>query len=249
MKIPQIISPDGHINAIHPGKNEEKILRAQFLFPFVSDYICGAIREGKPFIFSGRSGNAQIGIKTDQLYPNKLPQEQRPEVAFFGRSNVGKSSLINTLLGRRGVARISKTPGKTRSANYFLINDRFFFVDMPGYGFARAPKPEIARWTKIFDQYVQDTTRNNGLIQLIDARHDPTSSDIENVRRLSAAGRPVCLVFNKSDKVKPSQFNRRIRDSISCMEVSKDAAVITFSSVSGDGRRELWRWIEEVLSL
>ena len=182
-------------------------------------------------------------------YPHKLPKEQRPEVALFGRSNVGKSSLINTLLGRRGVARISKTPGKTRSANYFLINDRFFFVDMPGYGFARASRPEIARWSKIFDQYLRDTTRNNAIIQLLDARHDPTSADIENVRRMSATERPLCLVFNKSDKVKPSQFNRRIRDSLSKMEVSEKAAVITFSSVSGDGRRELWAWIQEVLSL
>ena len=124
-------------------------------------------------------------------YPHKLPREQRPEVAVFGRSNVGKSSLLNTLLGRHGVARISKTPGKTRSANFFKINDRFFVVDMPGYGFARASKAEIARWTKIFNQYVDDTERNNALIQLIDIRHDPTAADVENARRLSRTGRPL----------------------------------------------------------
>lgn len=182
-------------------------------------------------------------------YPNKLPREQRPEVALFGRSNVGKSSLINTLLGRRGVARISKSPGKTRSANFFKINDRFFLVDMPGYGFARASKAEIARWSKIFDQYVADSRRNNALIQLIDVRHDPTGADVENVRRMSETGRPLCLVFNKADKVKASQMRQRIGKSLSQLDVSGEVAVIPFSSVSGIGRRELWDWIADVLSL
>jgi GTP-binding protein len=182
-------------------------------------------------------------------YPNKLPREQRPEVAMFGRSNVGKSSLINTLLGRRGVARISKTPGKTRSANFFKINDRFFLVDMPGYGFARASKTEIARWSKIFDQYVADLGRNNALVQLIDVRHDPTSADVDNVRRMSQTGRPLCLVFNKADKVKASQLRTRIGKSLSLLDVSGDAAVIAFSSVSGVGKRELWGWIADSLEL
>jgi GTP-binding protein len=182
-------------------------------------------------------------------YPNKLPRERRPEVALFGRSNVGKSSLINTLMGRRGVARISKTPGKTRSANFFLINERFFLVDMPGYGFARASKAEIARWTRIFDQYVSDESRTNALVQLIDARHDPTSADVENVRRMSQTGRPLCLVFNKADKVKSSHISRRIRESVAKLEVSGEVAVVPFSSVSGVGKRELWAWIEDVLSL
>ena len=95
-------------------------------------------------------------------------------MAFVGRSNVGKSSLINTLLNRRGVARISKTPGKTRSANFFRINDRFHFVDMPGYGYAKVSKSEKERWMKIYEQYISDTTRKNALVQLLDIRHDPT---------------------------------------------------------------------------
>ena len=182
-------------------------------------------------------------------YPHKLPKEARPEAAFFGRSNVGKSSLINTLLGRKGVARISKTPGKTRSANFFRINDRFHFVDMPGYGYAKAPKPEKARWTKIFDQYAADDTRHNALIQLLDIRHDPTEADRESVARLSASGSPLCLVFNKSDKVKPSQTNRRIREILGHLDADPKTVVLTFSSVSGDGKRELWGWIRDILSL
>lgn len=182
-------------------------------------------------------------------YPHKLPREARPEVAFFGRSNVGKSSLINTLLGRRGVARISKTPGKTRSANFFRINERFHFVDMPGYGYAKAPKTEIARWTKIYDQYVSDDTRRNALVQILDIRHDPTEADRESVTRLTASGRVLCLVFNKSDKVKSSQLERRIGQILAHLEADSRTVVIPFSSVSGRGKRELWGWITDVLSL
>lgn len=182
-------------------------------------------------------------------YPHKLPREARPEVAFFGRSNVGKSSLINTLLHRRGVARISKTPGKTRTANFFRINDRFHLVDMPGYGYAKVSKAEKERWTKIYEQYVSDQTRRNALIQLLDMRHDPTDADRESVVRLSAASRPICLVFNKSDKVKSSQADRRIREILSRLDAAPGAVVIPFSSVSGEGKNDLWSWIEDVLSL
>ena len=182
-------------------------------------------------------------------YPNKLPRDQRPEVALFGRSNAGKSSLINTLLNRRGAARISKTPGKTRSANYFLINGRFYFVDMPGYGYAKVSKAEIARWAKIYDTYIDDRDRNNGLVQLLDIRHDPTAADRELAARLSETSRPLCLVFSKSDKVKPSQISSRVRDILSRLEVSPAAAAIPFSSVTGRGKKELWNWIRDALSL
>lgn len=182
-------------------------------------------------------------------YPHKLPREARPEVAFFGRSNVGKSSLINTLLGRKGVARISKTPGKTRSANFFRINDRFHLVDMPGYGYAKVGKVEKERWTKIFDQYARDDTRNNAIIQLLDIRHDPTEDDRESVARLSATDRPLCLVFNKSDKVSKGQVNSRIGEILRLLEANPRAVVMPFSSVSGQGKRELWGWIADFLSL
>lgn len=182
-------------------------------------------------------------------YPQKLPRVQRPEVVFFGRSNVGKSSLINTLLGRRGIARISKTPGKTRSANFFKINDRFFLVDMPGYGYARVPKAEKQRWVQILDQYLTDTTRHNSLVQLIDIRHDPTDTDVENAARLTRSGRPVCVVFNKVDKVKKGQLDKRIRDALARLHLDPKTALVPFSSVSGVGKRQLWTWIEETLSI
>jgi len=182
-------------------------------------------------------------------YPHPLPREVRPEVAFFGRSNVGKSSLINTLLGRKGVARISKTPGKTRTANFFLINKRFNFVDMPGYGYAKVSKSEISRFTRLFDQYLSDDGRENALIQIVDIRHDPTPQDVESVQRMSASGRPLCLVFNKSDKVKRGGANRAIASALKILDVPPETAVIPFSSVNGEGKGPLWDWIEEALSI
>jgi GTP-binding protein len=176
-------------------------------------------------------------------FPGGFPADARPEVALFGRSNVGKSSLINTLLGREGVARISKTPGKTRAANFFRINDRFFLVDMPGYGYAKIPRSESRRFTRMFELYLAES-RRNALVQLIDARHEPSELDLESVRRLDATGRPMCLVFTKADKVSKSSMNGRISAAIRDLEVRPDTGVVAFSSVTGHGRKELWAWIE-----
>jgi GTP-binding protein len=182
-------------------------------------------------------------------FPGGFPDDPRPEVAMFGRSNVGKSSLINSLLGRTGVARISKTPGKTRAANFFKINDTFFLVDMPGYGYAKVSKSELKRWKELFELYLAADDRRNALVQLIDARHDPTALDIESVARLDACDRPLCLVFTKADKVSGSSLHTRITQSVRMLDVRPQTGVVAFSSVTGKGRNELWAWIEGTLSL
>jgi GTP-binding protein len=182
-------------------------------------------------------------------YPAGLPEDDRPEVALFGRSNVGKSSLINTLLGRRGEARVSKTPGKTRAANYFKINERFFLVDMPGYGYARAPKTERARFQKLFEQYIEADDRRSAMVQLIDARHDPTDLDLESIDRLRRSRRPMCLVFTKADKVSRNKLDATIARSLRGMDVRPDTGVVPFSSITGQGKKELWGWIEAALTL
>ncbi|HET6348441.1 MAG TPA: ribosome biogenesis GTP-binding protein YihA/YsxC [Candidatus Krumholzibacteria bacterium] len=182
-------------------------------------------------------------------YPAGLPDDMRPEVALFGRSNVGKSSLINTLLGRRSEARVSKTPGKTRAANYFKINDRFFLVDMPGYGYAKAPKTERARFQKLFEQYIDADDRRSAMVQLIDARHDPTELDLESIERLHRSRRPMCLVFTKADKVSRGKLDATIARALRGMDVRSNTGVVPFSSVTGQGKRELWGWIESALSL
>jgi GTP-binding protein len=182
-------------------------------------------------------------------YPAGLPDAVRPEVALFGRSNVGKSSLINTLLGRRSEARVSKTPGKTRAANFFNINDAFFMVDMPGYGYAKAPKTERARFMKLFEQYIEADDRQSAMVQLIDARHEPTDLDLESIARLRKSRRPLCLVFTKADKVSRNKLDQSIAHALRGMEVRQNTGVVPFSSVTGQGKRELWAWIESALAL
>lgn len=182
-------------------------------------------------------------------YPAGLPDDPRPEVALFGRSNVGKSSLINTLLGRRDEARVSKTPGKTRTANYFAINKDFFLVDMPGYGYAKASKTERARFVKLFEQYIEADDRRSAMVQLIDARHDPTDLDIESIDRLRRSRRPLCLVFTKADKVSRNKLDASIARALRGIEVRRDTGVVPFSSVTGQGKKELWGWIETTLKL
>jgi GTP-binding protein len=182
-------------------------------------------------------------------YPHDFPGEGKPEIAFFGRSNVGKSTLINTLLSRRKAARTSKTPGKTRSANYFRINDRFFFVDMPGYGYAKAAKTEKKRWRMIIEKYLQDRDTGKGVVQLIDIRREPTPEDIEMTVALTRSNRRLCLVFNKVDKYKRSELEERIARSLDALRVESETAIIPFSSKSGVGKRELWLWIEDTLAL
>ncbi|HXV14841.1 MAG TPA: ribosome biogenesis GTP-binding protein YihA/YsxC [Candidatus Krumholzibacteria bacterium] len=177
-------------------------------------------------------------------YPGPLPDPRRPEVVFFGRSNVGKSSLINTILGRGGVARVSKTPGKTRAANFFVVNKTFMLVDMPGYGYAKVSKGEIERLRRLREQYLDAEDRDAALVQLIDARHLPTALDVESVARLSESGRPLCLVFTKADKVAKSAQKGTLARAVARLEVRPDTGVVAFSSVSGQGKLELWAWIE-----
>jgi GTP-binding protein len=177
-------------------------------------------------------------------YPGPLPDARRPEVALFGRSNVGKSSLINTLIGRGGVARVSKTPGKTRAANFFVINKDFVMVDMPGYGYAKLSKSEIERLRRLRDQYIDADDRKNTLVQLIDARHPPTALDVDSVAQLRDSGRPLCLVFTKADKVAKSSLRETLTRALARLEVSADTGVVPFSSVTGQGKDELWAWIE-----
>lgn len=177
-------------------------------------------------------------------YPSPLPAARLPEVALFGRSNVGKSSLINTLIGRGGIARVSKTPGKTRAANFFVINEDFVMVDMPGYGYAKLAKSEIARLRRLREEYLDADDRKSALVSLIDARHPPTELDVEWVSQLHESGRPLCLVFTKADKVPKSSLRETLTRALGRLDARADTGVVPFSSVTGQGKAELWAWIE-----
>ena len=178
-------------------------------------------------------------------YAQPLPALQGPEIVFLGRSNVGKSSLINTLVARRNVARTSNTPGKTRTANYYQINEQFCFVDMPGFGYAKVAKSERAQWQKLIAGYLAERAELRGIVQLFDIRHSPSREDREAAVMVSETGKRLCLVFNKVDKVKRASVDQRIADHVSALAVDPHSAVVPFSSETGEGKREMWAWISD----
>lgn len=177
----------------------------------------------------------------------EFPKAVGPEFVFIGRSNVGKSAVINTLVGRKNIARTSNTPGKTRTANFYVVNEAFCFVDVPGDGYAKVAKTERAHWQKLTAKYIASRDVLAGIVHILDARHDPSKEDRETARVLREAGRPVCLVFNKVDKVKKRHVERQITESLQALEVDPRTAVVPFSAELGEGRGPLWAWIEELL--
>lgn len=182
-------------------------------------------------------------------YAHQLPDNGMPEVAFYGRSNVGKSSILNTLLGVRNAAFASKTPGRTGNANYFLVNNRFYFVDMPGYGYAKVSKKEKKRWLVLQEQYLERESNPRGVVLILDSRHTPTEQDREMAARLAAADKRFCLVFNKVDKLRRGTVARQIAEHIDTLDVTGSIGLIPFSSVTGEGRRELTAWIAETIGV
>lgn len=163
-----------------------------------------------------------------------------PEISFLGRSNVGKSSLINSLLGRKGLARTSNTPGRTQSINFFLINERFYFVDLPGYGYARVSKTMRADWGVMAEEYLSEREELKLSIQLIDVRHKPTKLDDQLNEWLVFNKKNHIVVATKADKLSTNNLNKSLKEIKATFRKSK---IIAFSSVSGLGKDEVWQEI------
>jgi GTP-binding protein len=170
------------------------------------------------------------------------PPEDVPEVAFLGRSNVGKSSLINSLLGVRGLARTSSTPGRTQALNFFLINKRFRFVDLPGYGYARAPKSIRQSWGEMATDFLAKRASLVLSIQIVDARHDPSKLDLQLDEWLSAHAKPRVVVATKSDKLSQNELRKSLERIGRALQAT---SIIAYSAQTGRGRDALWRTIEE----
>jgi GTP-binding protein len=166
------------------------------------------------------------------------PETTLPEVAFAGRSNVGKSSLINALLRRSKAARVSNTPGRTREINFFKVNDQFILVDLPGYGYARISKERKAEWKPMIEGYLGNSPNLRGIVQLLDVRHDPTKDDLQMFGFLADVGVPTMVVLTKTDKLTKAQAAARIT-AITASLGLEDDQVIAFSSVTGAGRDDL----------
>lgn len=178
---------------------------------------------------------------------DQCPRDGRPEIAFAGRSNVGKSTLLNVLLNRQGLAKTSKKPGKTQTINFFDVNKRIYFVDLPGFGFAQVPVHLKETWGKAITSYLSERKTLRLVVHLVDSRHPPTKNDIELLDLLDEAQVPTVLVATKIDKIKPSEIKPSLDAIRSRFELDGDTLVIPFSSVSKKGIGELWRVIDDCL--
>jgi len=169
----------------------------------------------------------------------QLPREDFKEIAFLGRSNVGKSSLINSLCNRKSLARSSSDPGKTRQLNYYLINKQFYCVDLPGYGFAKVPEQIRSSWGKLIEQYLKTRRQLALVVQLVDARHEPTALDMMMVGWLEYYDIPFIVTLTKADKLPRSKMSSYIKAAKTVFApFTKCKDVIPFSSITGDGKGE-----------
>jgi GTP-binding protein len=175
------------------------------------------------------------------------PDPTLPEVAFAGRSNVGKSSLLNKLIRRRKFARVSNTPGRTREVNFFKVNDAFVLVDLPGYGYARISKERRSEWKPLIESYLKSSPQLRGIVHLLDVRHDPTNDDRQMLDFLGDLGVPTIVVLTKIDKLTNTQRTRRLPEIAAGLGLDADQ-VVPFSAVSGEGRNELAEAIEALLA-
>lgn len=182
------------------------------------------------------------------LKPSDYPKDRRPEAAFLGRSNVGKSSLLNALLGRKGLAKTSSTPGKTQTLNFFSVDERLYFVDLPGYGYAAVPKSLKEAWNRVMLDYLREREFLRLGVALVDARHKPSEHDCHMLEILEEAEVPTVIVATKIDKVVRGQRKQQLDLIRKTLGLDSEALIVPFSSVTGEGARELWKVIEEVLA-
>lgn len=180
--------------------------------------------------------------------PNQYPADDLPEIAFAGRSNVGKSSLLNFLTGRKALARTSSAPGKTRTINFYLIDDSFRFVDLPGYGYARISRSESEKWGQMMERYLTGRRNLKTVLQLVDSRHKPSAQDIQMYDFLQYYGLAGPVIATKADKLKRSELARNLRTIRQELEMDPDVPVIPVSALKKTGRAEVLAAIESYLT-
>jgi GTP-binding protein len=183
---------------------------------------------------------------TSAVQPDQYPATGFPEVAFAGRSNVGKSSLINCLLQRRKLVRTSRTPGLTQTINFFMVNGAFYFVDLPGYGYAKVPQAVRARWRPMVEGYLGTRRELRGVVQLIDLRHPPSADDLTLWNRLRSRRIPALAVFTKADKVSRPQWAKHAREAAAALGIAPADGVI-FSAATRFGWEPLWERLSQWL--
>ena len=170
------------------------------------------------------------------IRPEDFPRDRRPEIAFCGRSNIGKSSLLNTLTNVHGLARTSSSPGRTQTINFFLIDDRMYFVDLPGYGYAKVPKAVKETWGSMIEGYLSHRDPLKLVLMLVDSRMPPTDSDVTMKNWLDHQQIPSSIVLTKTDKISRNQLTQALRTSAQTLRTKE---IIPFSAVTGSGKDEL----------
>lgn len=178
-----------------------------------------------------------------------LPKNQIPEIAFAGKSNVGKSSLINGLMNRKSLARTSAQPGKTQTINFYNVNDEVYLVDLPGYGYAKVSQTIKEKWGKLIEKYLHTSKQLKAVFLLVDIRHEPSANDINMYEWIVANGYYPIIIATKADKLNRSQLQKHIKQIRVGLNVVKDTPIIPYSAVTKQGREEIWELIEYFMGL
>ncbi len=192
--------------------------------------------------------NAQIAISA--VKPTQFPNKGVPEFAFVGRSNVGKSSLINKILNRKSLARVSATPGKTITINFYDIDETIFLVDLPGYGYAKRSRDEVKSWGDMIESYLSQRPQLRQIFLLVDSRHAPTKDDVMMLEwiRTARPNEPVCVVATKMDKLKKSEIEPNLNMIYEKLELTEDDVLVPFSTKDDEGKFTIWDIINVILA-
>ncbi|NLW25754.1 MAG: YihA family ribosome biogenesis GTP-binding protein [Clostridia bacterium] len=188
-----------------------------------------------------KSSQFVISAVSKKQYPN----EGLPEIALAGRSNVGKSSLINKVINRKNLARTSGRPGKTQALNFYRINEEFFFVDLPGYGFAKVSQKIKEQWAKFIEEYLKGRKELRGVIQVVDIRHEPTNDDLTMYEWLQFYQLPTLIVATKADKISRGQWQKHTKQIKEKLKLPSSQPLVIFSAETGQGVEEVQEWIEK----
>lgn len=189
----------------------------------------------------------QVSLETVCGITSTLPQNQLPEIAFAGKSNVGKSSLINGLMNRKSLARTSSEPGKTQTINFYNINQELYFVDLPGYGYAKVSKEQKAKWGKMIENYLHKSKQLRAIFLLIDIRHEPSANDKNMYDWIVANGFEPIIIATKLDKINRSQIQKNVKIIRQTLKLKNDHVIIPFSALSKAGREEIYETIDKIL--
>lgn len=185
-----------------------------------------------------------VSLETVCGITSKIPDNMYNEVAFAGKSNVGKSSLINALMNRKSLARTSASPGKTQTINFYNINDAMYLVDLPGYGYAKVSEAEKEKWGKMIERYLQTSKKLKAVFLLIDIRHDPSANDKQMYEWMVYQGYAPIIIATKLDKIKRSQIQKNIKAIREGLQVQPGTVIVPFSAETKQGRDEIWELID-----